>query len=252
MNGKDFLENYLWPSANRLDRTFTHTVPNIEGLKKCGDFIVQSEVEDTFSTNIITKYVSDTLGVRFIDVSKNSQNKVTGLFVRLVGTMSIVKNGYPFLVLDAPISNVSLQISEEVEIVKVEDIATTVFILLPQADPEQKKIFSNSYTELAKEAGISYSEREVTQLADFWATVWMAESKGIDLDIIQKLRDIAWSSYKRVIDETKAKLPFDYRPFQEHMIFDTAKREHLSFEGKGLSVPVEAQAAFFSVMVSGV
>jgi hypothetical protein len=36
------------------------------------------------------------------------------------------------------------------------------------------------------------------------------------------------------------------------MIFDTAKREHLSFGTKGLSVPVEAQAAFFSVMVSGV
>jgi hypothetical protein len=252
MNEKDFLENYLWPSADRLDRTFTHTVPNIEGLKKSGDFIVQSEVGDTFSTNIITKYVSDTLGVRLIDVSKNSQNKVTGVFVRLVGTMSLVKNGYPFLVLDAPITNVSLQISEEVEIVKVEDIATTVFILLPQADSEQRKIFSSSYTELAKEAGISYSEREVTQLADFWGTVWMAESKGIDFDIIQKLRDIAWNSYKRVIDETKAKLPFDYRPFQEHMIFDTAKREHLSFERKGLSVPVEAQAAFFSVMVSDV
>ena len=252
MNEKDFLENYLWPSGNKLNKTFTHTVPDIEGLKKCGDFIVQSEVGDSFSTNILTKYVSDTLGVKLIDVSKNSQNKVTGVFVRLVGTMSLVKNGYPFLVLDAPISNVSLQISEEVEIVKVEDIATTVFVLLPQADPEQRKIFSNSFSELAKEAGISYSEREVTQLADFWGMVWMVESKGIDFDIIQKVRDIAWSAYKRVIDETKAKLPFDYRPFQEHMIFDTAQREHLSFGRKGISVPVEAQAAFFSVMVSDV
>ena len=92
----------------------------------------------------------------------------------------------------------------------------------------------------------------MSQLADFWGTVWIAESKGIDFDIIQKLRDLAWSSYKRLIEQTKEKTPFDYRPFQEHMIFDTAKREHLSFERKGLSVPVEAQAAFFSVMVSGV
>jgi len=252
MNEKDFLENYLWPSDNRLNRTFIHRVPNIEGLKKCGDFIVQSEVEDTFSTNIIRKYVSDTLGVRLIDVSKNSQNKVTGVFVRLVGTLSLVKSGYPFLLLDAPISNVSLSISEEVEVVTVEDIATTVFILLPQADPEQRKIFSHTFSELANEAGISYREREVSQLADFWGTVWIAESKGIDFDIIQKLRDLAWSSYKRLIEQTKEKIPFDYRPFQEHMIFDTAKREYLSFERKGLSVPVEAQAAFFSVMVSGV
>jgi len=36
------------------------------------------------------------------------------------------------------------------------------------------------------------------------------------------------------------------------MIFDTARREHLSFKSKGLSIPVEAQAAFFSVLVSGV
>ena len=56
MNEKDFLENYLWPSENRLDRTFTHPLPNIEGLKKCGDFLVQSEHEDTFLTSIITKY----------------------------------------------------------------------------------------------------------------------------------------------------------------------------------------------------
>ncbi|HEY86453.1 MAG TPA: hypothetical protein G4O06_00225, partial [Dehalococcoidia bacterium] len=76
MNEKDFLKNYLWPSDNRLDRTFTHPLPNIEGLKKCGDFIVQCEHEDTFSTNIMTKYVSDTLGVRLVEVYKNSQDKV--------------------------------------------------------------------------------------------------------------------------------------------------------------------------------
>ena len=249
MNGKDFLENYLWPSDDRLDRTFTFPLPNIEGLKKCGDFIVQSEVEDTFSANIITKYESDTSGVTVKEVYKSTQNKVTGVFVRLVGTMSLVKNGYPRLSLDAPISNVSLSISEEVEAVTVEGITTTVFILLPQADPEQRKIFFDHLSELAKKSGISLQEREVSQLADFLGTIMMAESKGVNLDMIRQLRDYAWSSYKRVIEQTKEKIPFDYRPFQEHMIFDTAKREHLSFRSKGLSVPVEAQAAFFSVTV---
>ena len=243
MNEKDFLENYLWPSGNRLNRTFIHRVPNIEGLKKCGDFIVQSELEDTFSTNIITKYESDTLGVRLIDVSKNSQNKVTGVFVRLVGTLSLVKTGYPFLLLDAPISTVFPLTTER------EDLTTRVFILLPQADPEQRKILFSHLSELAKEAGISYREMEVDQLADFWGSIWLAESKGANLDMIRQLRDYAWSSYKGLMEQTKEKTPFDYKPFQEHMIFDTARREHLSFEAKGLSVPVEAQAAFFSVGV---
>ena len=83
MNEKDFLENYLWPSDDRLDRTFTHPLPNIEGLKKCGDFIVQGEHEDTFQTSIITKYESETVGVRLIEIYKNTQNKVTGVFYRL-------------------------------------------------------------------------------------------------------------------------------------------------------------------------
>ena len=249
MNEKDFLENYLWPSGDRLDRTFTFPLPSIEGLKKSENFIVQCEYEDTFSTNIISKYESDILGVTVKEVYKNTQNKVTGAFVRLVGTMNIVKPGYPRLSLDAPISNVSLSLSEEVEAAKVKDIVTTVFTLLPQADPEQRKIFSTSFTEQAKEAGISLQEMPVTQLADFWGSIWIAESKGVDIDMIQKVRDIAWSSYKRVIEQTKEKTPFDYRPFQEHMVFDTAKREHLSFGRKGLSVPVEAQAAFFSVTI---
>ncbi len=246
MNEKDFLGNYLWPSGDRLDRTFTHTLPNIEGLKKCGDFIVQCEYEDTFSTNIVTKYESDILGVRLIEVYKNTQNKVTGVFVRLVGTMSLVKPGYPFLLLDAGVSNVKPLAEQR------EDITTRVLIHLPQVDPEQRKIFFDHQNEQAKESGISCGEREVSLMPDLQGTVWMAESEGVDLDMIRKLRDYAWNSYKRLIEQTKEKLPFDYRPFQEHMIFDTAKREHLSFERKGLSVPVEVQAAFFSVIVSGV
>ncbi len=253
MNEKDFLENYLRPSGDQLDRTFTHPLPNIEGLKKCGDFIVQCQLEDTFSTNIISKYESDILGVKLIDVYKNTQNKVTGVFTRLVGTISLVKNGYPFLVLDAPVRNATVVTAEaERKDITTDDITTTVFILLPQADPEQRKIFFSRLSEQVKESGISYQERQLDILPDFYGPTLLAESKGIELDIIRKLRDYAWNSYKGVIEQTKEKALFDYRPFQEHMIFDTAKRENLSFGRRGLSVPVEAQAAFFSVMVSGV
>ncbi len=242
MNEKDFLENYLWPSGDRLDRTFTHPLPNIEGLKKCGDFIVQSELEETFATTKMTKYESDTLGVRLVDVYRNTQHKSTGIFVRLVGTMSLVKTGYPRLSLDAGVSNVNLLTAER------EDLTTRVRISLPQADPEQGEMFFNSLGEQAKEAGISFSEMQFDALPDFYGPIWVAESKGVDLDIIRQLRNYVWSSYKRVIEQTKEKAPFDYRPLQEHMIFNSSRMEQLLFKGVGLSVPVEAYAALFSVM----
>ncbi len=246
MNERDFLMNYLWPSDSRLNTTFTHPLPNIEGLKKCGDFIVQSELEDTFATTIMTKYESDTLGVRLVDVYRNTQHEGTGVFVRLVGTMSLVKTGYPRLSLDAGVSNVNLLTAER------EDLTTRVRISLPQADPEQRQIVFDHLTEQAKQNGFSYREREVDKLPDFGGTVWLAESKGVNLDMIRQLREHAWISYKRVIEQTKEKTPFDYTPFQEYMVFNVARQEHLSFESKGLSVPIEAQAAFFSVIVSGV
>ena len=245
MNEKDFLENYLWPSGDRLDRTFTHPLPNIEGLKKCGDFIVQCEHKDTFSTNIMTTYESDILGVKLVEVYKNSQNKVTGVFGRLVGTISLVKTGYPFLLLDAAITNVNLFTNERA------DIATTVALHLPQVDPEQRRNILNSFSEQAKAAGISCRDMKSDTMPDFWGPIWLAESKGANFDMIRQLREHAWSSYKRLIEQTKEKTPFDYRPVQEQMIFNIARREHLGFERKGLSVPVEAQAAFFSVLVSG-
>ncbi len=250
MDEKDFLENYLWPSGNRLDRTYIFPVPNIEGLKKCGDFIVQCELEDTFSTNIITKYESDILGISVVDVHKNTQNKVTGVFVRLVGSLNLVKPGYPFFLLDAPVSNIALRIAAGRKDITAEDIKTTVFVILPQADPEQREIFFGHLSEQAKEAGISYIEKEMDKLPDFGGTAWLAESKGANLDMIRQIREYAWNSYKRVIEQTKEKTPFDYRPFQEHMVFNVAGQENLSFKSKGLSVPVEAQAAFFSVLVS--
>ena len=246
MNEKDFLENYLWPSGDRLDRTFTQPLPKIEGLKKCGDFIVQCEHEDTFSTNIMTKYESDISGVRLVEVYKNTQNKVTGVFLRLVGTISLVKAGYPFLLLDAAVSNVNLLTGER------DDIKTSMALHLPQVDPEQRRIVLDSFSEQAKEAGLPYWERETKTWPDFWGPRWLAQSTEANFDIIRKLREHAWSCYKGLMERTEEKTLFDYRPLQEHMIFTISGREHLMFERMGLSVPVEAQAAFFSVLVSGI
>jgi len=246
MNEKDFLENYLWPSENRLNTTFTHPLPNIEGLKKCGDLIVQSEHEDTFLTSIMTKYESDTLGVRLIEIYKNTQNKVTGVFYRIVGGISLVKVGYPILRLGAGVHNVNMFTGER------ENVTTRVTIHLPQADPEQRKKVFQSVSDQAKEAGISFTDVATSQLPAFLGSVLVTESKGVNLDIIRKLRDYAWISYKVLIEETKARIPFDYKPLKEQMIFNGARAEHLAFKKMGLSVPEEAQAAVFSVEVSGI
>jgi len=246
VNEKDFLMNYLQPSTNRLDKTFPFPLPDIEGLKKSGDFIVQGELEETFSVNIISKFESDVLGVRLIEVYKNSQNKDSGLFIRLVGSLSLVKNGYPFLFLDAAVTNVSPLTTEP------EDITTRVAIHLPQADPEQKKLFFTMLSEKAQENGVSYRDMKSDALPDFWGSVWLGETKKFDLDMIRQLRNDAWLSYKQLFEQTKKRVPFDYRPVQERMMFDNAAGEHLLFKKMGLSVPMEAQAAFFSVMVAGV
>jgi len=128
-----------------------------------------------------------------------------------------------------------------------------VAIHLPQANPEQRKIFFNHLRDQAKEAGISYRDVDVQdRFPDFWGTVWLGESKVADFDMIRQLRDYTWNSYQRLIEQTKEKDSFDYKPTQEWLIFDQARIEHLGFKTRGFSVPVEAQAAFFSVMVSGV
>jgi hypothetical protein len=240
MNDQNFLDNYLWPSDDKLDRTFTFPLPDGEGLKNCGDFIIQCQHEDTFSTNIITKYESD-IGIFLKEFYKNTQNKVTGGFVRLVGGMNIVKNGYPQVSLDPPMLNFDPATNERSE------ITSRMFITMPQANPEQRKIFFGNLSDLAKEAGIDYSERKSDTMPDFWGSGWMAVAGGVNFDLFEKLRNFA--CYKRVIEETKEKIPFDYRPLQEYMVFDVAGREHLTFKRRGLSVPVEAQAAFFSALI---
>lgn len=246
MNEKDFLENYLWPSASKLNSSFVQPLPGIERLKKCGDLIVQSEYEDTFLACIMMKYESDTLGLRLVDIYKNTQNKVTGVFYRLIGSFSIVKAGYPFLRLSAGVHNVSMFTGER------EDLATRITIHLPQSDPEQRQRVFQSVNEQAKDAGISCEEAETSQLPAFYGSVLVTEPKGINFDIISKMREYAWNSYEVLIKETKEKIPFDYKPLKELMILSAARAEHLAFKKMGLSVPEEAQAAVFSVEVSGV
>ena len=246
MDKKDFLENFLQPSGANLNQGFTHPLPDIEGLTERGCFIIQSELEDTFSTNIIRKYVSDISGVIVKEVYKNTQNKKTGAFVRLVGTIGYVKNGYPRLVVDAPISNVKLLSGER------NDLETKVYIVFPQANAEQKRLVFQKVQEQVEKDGISLIERKSGTEPDNPPSTCFAESDGIDFSLIEKLRNHAWQAYKYLIQQTEPQKNFDYKPMLHERIFNTSRKEALSFSNKGLSVPAEVQAAFFSVTTSGI
>jgi len=246
MENESFLTNYLQPSKDGLDRTFTLPLPEISGLKECGEYIVQGKLDNTCSTNIITKYVSELEGVRLIEVYKNTEDKEKGIFIRLVGTLSILKKGYPFLFLDAAISNVSPRTAQQ------EEISTRVALHMPQANAEERNIFFDSLSEKADAVNITHNSRSIPVLPDFWGPIWSTEKKGIAPELIKNIRNIAWETYDSYCGHTEPVMDFDYLPVQNQMAFKNSAAEHHLFKKMGLSVTAEVQAAFFSVMVAGV
>lgn len=245
MDHELFIANYLRPSTDGLDRSFTLPLPKIAGLKPCGEFIVQGHLDETFSTNIISKFESDA-GLRLVEVYKNTEDRGQGLFLRLVGTMSLVKKGFPFLFLDAAVANLDPRTARKVE------LSTRVAIHLPQAGSEQRQVFYETLNTAAEQAGVAYECRELEALPSFWGPLWSARGTGVDLEIIKTLRSIAWTAYDRLCAQTQQNPDFDYRPMQQQMVFNNSRAEHALFKKMGLSVPAEAQAAFFSMLVAGV
>ena len=246
MDEKNFLENYLKPSKIKLDKSFVHPLPPIPGLKKRGEFIVQGELEDTFSTNIVTKYESEGLGINLIDVHKCSQHTKDGQFVRLVGTMSVVKSGYPFAFLDAAVTNISPFTQQR------EDLTTRVLIHVPQASPQGRAVIFGSLKEIAQRDNITHKEVSIPHMPDYWGSIWLAESKKLDLPLIEEIRNCVGASYVNLVEKTDKDSAIDYMPVKQHMAFVTSKNEHMLFGKMGLTVPMEAQAAFFSTMTAGV
>jgi hypothetical protein len=72
-----------------------------------------------------------------------------------------------------------------------------------------------------------------------------------DMALIEMLRNYSGESYLSLVETTENEKAIDYKHVKEHMAFTTSKNEQLLFEKLGLSVPIEAQAAFFSVLTSG-
>ena len=153
-----FIKNYLKPSASGLDKEFTLPLPDIPGLKKSGTFIVQGSLDTTVSTNIIAKHVSDPSGIRCVEVYKNTEDTVTGRFIRLVGTLSLVKKGYPFLFLDAAVSNISFTTGQ------IEGLSTRVALHLPQAESSLRDIFFDTLSAEAERAGLTSTTRMIESM----------------------------------------------------------------------------------------
>jgi hypothetical protein len=238
-----FVENYIHPVKSELNKQLTYPLPNIEGLENAGDMIVQGEHEKTFSTNIMTKYVSEALDVHVVEVYKNTQNKDTGNFIRLVGSTCFVKNGYPPLSIDSPILNVDFRTGDPT------DIYSAMAFHVPLATKTQRFDFFECLKGKALNEGVELKEGPTAgRLPDFWGNILRGRWDGVDLSMMQKLRDHAWSCYKEITEQTDAVIPFDYKPAQDLLVFQQAESEHHTFAKFGLSVPVEVQGAFFRAM----
>jgi hypothetical protein len=246
MDQKDFVKNYLQPSADGLNRAFTLPLPNIPDLEKYGEFIVQGRLEGTCSTNVITKFESANRDVRIVEVYKNTEDHSKGIFVRLVGSISLVIKGYPFIFVDGVVSNVSPLTTER------EDLTTRVAVHFPQADTKRRNTLFEFLNEQAASMGISSEQRGSESLPAFWGPFWIVSSSGLDPDLITRLREFVWAGYEQYCSQVKKNPDFDYSMMQQHIIAKHSLAEHELFKRMGLSVSTEAQAAFFSVLVAGI
>jgi hypothetical protein len=246
MDSELFTKNYLHPSLDGLDRQFTLPLPDDESLEKTGEFIVQSHCPSTYSTNVITRYERPDGGIRLVEVYKSSQNMDSGKFVRLVGTMALVKRGYPFLFLDAAVTNINMQTGEAA------DIHTRIAVHMPQANDSGRAALMENLSRQADEAALPWGTAKIDALPPFWGPLWHVRREGVALDAIEKLRLFAWQAYQDFCAAAPPAENFDYLPVQVQMILKNSKAEHGQFLRMGLHVPVEVQAAFFSVLCAGV
>lgn len=240
MDQEHFIKNYVQPSQDGLDRQYVLPLP-VEGLKKTADFIVQSHCPPTYSTNSISRYENQD-GMRLVEVYKSSQNMESGKFVRLVGTMALRKKGYPFLFLDAAVTNINMQTGD------IAELGTRTAIHMPQATESGRQALMASLSSRAEEAKLPWGTVMIDALPSFWGPLWHVRMNGLALEAIGQLRGFAWKAYHSYCEQTDADDDFDYLPVQQQMVIKNAQAEYAQFQRMGLNVPVEVQAAFFSVL----
>lgn len=244
MDKDQFITNYLTPATPDLNPDVIHPLPDIAGLKKEAEFIIQCEQNQTFSINVIKQYNSDSLKVRLVDVYKNTQRTDTKSFIRLVGTMSLYKHGFPFVFLDAALSNVNPFSAQP------EELTTRVMVHAPQTDTQQQKIIFDKLNEVVQDTDIETNLVSNKSMPDFWSQIWLAKVPRLDLQLIKALRDQTWSAYEIIVERGKEDPDFDYASVRNHLTINQSKSEHLLFKKLGFTVPHKAQSAFFGVFVS--
>ena len=246
MDTTDFINGYLQPAQGDVNPAFRLPLPEISGLTQTSEFIVQSHAEDTWSTNYILRHDSSEANIRLVEVYKNTQNQVTGSFVRLVGTMALVRHGLPCLFLDAAVSNIDMQSGQQ------QAPETRVAIHVPQASDAGRGALLADLNAQAVRAGIACRQVEIPVLPPFWGPLWCAQEPGVALQWIASLRHVAWQAYQSLSAACTPQPDFDYRPVQIQMVLENSRAEHGQFNRMGLHVPIAVQAAFFSVLVSDV
>jgi len=244
MDAQTFTDDYIKPSRPFLNDAFRLPLPT-DGLEHQADFIVQSRCGSTTSTNLVSKYRHAETGVRFVEVYKNSQNE-TGVFVRLLGTMSLVKKGWPCLFLDAAVANVNPRSAA------MEPLNTRAAVHMPGADDNARVRLFGMLSERCGTAGYEGSGTiDIAALPPFWGSLWFIRKNGFAPDMIGLLRTAVWDCYAQLCRDMPVDPGIDYTGVQHQMILKNSAAEYQSFLNMGLAVPVEAQAAFFSVLVTG-
>jgi hypothetical protein len=145
--------------------------------------------------------------------------------------------------LDAAVSNVSPLTARR------EPVTTRIAVHMPQSTIEQRSAVFGALDTVDCGARASVSRISPDTLPDFWGPLWLVQNEGLHIDMIRAVRDALWAAYHQMSESTQSER-CDYRMVQEHMINEHAESEHRLFQRMGLTVPVEAQAAFFSILSS--
>ncbi len=237
-----FLTQFLKPGAIGVKPPFRFALPRIPGLQTDGECLLHFEQGETWSVNFIARYRSEKMKLTLRELYKNTQHKKTGVFIRLVGPLSFTLNGYPGVSMDCPVLNVDTATGHKAP------LSTRVVIHLPLASRKQSDLFIAGLRDRALVDDYTAEVRQAPHLPPWWGPFLIFVKPGLQLEMIQRLRDHAWGAYESMTSQTPSSPAFNYRPFQEYMVFDTARREHGVFASLGLSVASEAQMSFFSAM----
>ena len=103
--------------------------------------------------------------------------------------MALRKKGYPFLFLDAAVTNINMQTGD------VAGLGTRTAIHMPQATESGKQALMASLSNRADEVKLPWGTVTIDALPSFWGPLWHVRLDGLALEAIGQLRGFAWKAY---------------------------------------------------------